>query len=350
MEVRFIVLILLGHFAGLVKDTVAPFAIPAANVEEGFGAVDGDAVIDAFQAVVVPDAHLPDETFFAVVEGHVHGVGGGLVVVEEVFGTGAADADGEIGLEGPAGLIDLVGAIVAHVAGAEVPTPVPLVVMTVFVEGHHFGGADPGVVIEAGREGAVRFFADVGAVLGVPGLGHEDAAEAGGVGDFDGSDGAGAAAGLHAGLDDAVVFAGGFDKEAALAEVVGDGFFDVDIFASGAGENGGGGVPVVGSGDDDGVDLFIFEDAAEIGAAADLAVAGFIGGRLGLFQARLIDVAEMGEAGGGDAGKLLGHEGVAAAADADDADADRIRRGSGEAAGKGQGAGRAEEEASIIHG
>src|SRR5947208_3487686 len=55
-----------------------------------------------------------------------------------------------------------------------------------------------------------------------------------------------------------------FDHEPAFAEVVGGGRFDVHVLAGVAGEDGGGGVPVVGRGDDDGVHGLVVEDAAHV--------------------------------------------------------------------------------------
>ena len=49
----------------------------------------------------------------------------------------------------PAGDVDVVDAVVAHVAGAEVVPPVPAVMDAVGLEGHHRRGPDPQVVVEA---------------------------------------------------------------------------------------------------------------------------------------------------------------------------------------------------------
>jgi len=58
------------------------------------------------------------------------------------------------------------------------------------------------------------------------------------------------------------------------------GFFDVDIFAGLAGPDGHERVPVIGSGDGDGVDVFVFEEPANIDV------------RFGLRQAHLLDFGD----------------------------------------------------------
>ena len=75
---------------------------------------------------------------------------------------------------------------------------------------------------------------------------------------------AGVGALLAAGLEDAVVFGDGGDHGAAFGDREGAGFFAVDIPAGADGLDGGDGVPVVGKGDEDGVDIGASEDVAEV--------------------------------------------------------------------------------------
>jgi hypothetical protein len=72
---------------------------------------------------------------------------------------------------------------------------------------------------------------------------------------------------LAAGLDHAPVVARGLDHAAALLDGVRQRLFAVDVFAGLAGQDGGDGVPVVGSRDEDRVDILAIQDAAEIGVA-----------------------------------------------------------------------------------
>src|SRR5262249_48693027 len=65
-------------------------------------------------------------------------------------------------------------------------------------------------------------------------------------------------------LGDAIVLARGGDHGAAFADRVGERLLDEDVLAGAAGGDGGQGVPVVGRGDHDGVDIFDIEQLAEI--------------------------------------------------------------------------------------
>ena len=86
---------------------------------------------------------------------------------------------------------------------------------------------------------------------------------------------AGIRAALRAELDDAVVFAGGGDGQLAFARIVAGGFFDIDVLAGGAAEDRGGGVPVIGRGAEQDVDVFVVEGLAEIGDARGLSLLAF---------------------------------------------------------------------------
>jgi hypothetical protein len=65
-------------------------------------------------------------------------------------------------------------------------------------------------------------------------------------------------------LHHALVFAGGGDDEFALAQVVAAGLLDIDMLAGGAGEDGGGRVPVIRRGNGNGVHVGIIQDAAKV--------------------------------------------------------------------------------------
>jgi hypothetical protein len=69
---------------------------------------------------------------------------------------------------------------------------------------------------------------------------------------------------LRADLDDAPVPAGDVEHPAALAGEERDRLLDVDVLAGGAGHHGHQGVPVVGRGDRDDVDVLAVEDAADV--------------------------------------------------------------------------------------
>ena len=88
----------------------------------------------------------------------------------------------------------------------------------------------------------------VGADLG-------DAAEAAALDEIDGVAEVGPTALLHAALEDVFAGADGFGEDGAFFERVGDGLFEVDVFAGGDGVGGHADVPVVGRGDEDGVEV-----------------------------------------------------------------------------------------------
>ena len=107
---------------------------------------------------------------------------------------------------------------------------------------------------------------------------------------------------------------------AAFPDVVRDGLFDVNVLAGLHRPDRGQRVPVVGGGDRDRVDLFVFEDAAHVGV--DLRpLAGLLknhGG--GLFRAPAIDIDKRGDLDIGH-GKNLFDMRRPARSDADDGDA-----------------------------
>ena len=95
---------------------------------------------------------------------------------------------------------------------------------------------------------------------------------------------------LHAYLTDAIVDARGLDDERAFFDFEGERFFDVDIFTGIERIDGDAGVPMVGRGDEDDVDLFRFEKFAMFLIAFG---AGGLG--LGLVDAGIVDVAHGGD-------------------------------------------------------
>jgi len=64
---------------------------------------------------------------------------------------------------------------------------------------------------------------------------------------------------LAADLEHAGVAAGGVDDLAAFAEGESERLLAVNVLAGAAGEDGGGGMPVIGRGDDDRVNVFAIE-------------------------------------------------------------------------------------------
>jgi len=294
-----------------------------------FGAVEEDADLGVLFVVGHPGAYVEDEraalfTGVGIVVGGGDDVGDFFLVVEDVHVAHGGDAAGEGDAEAPAGDVELVYALVADVAVAVVPHVVPVVVEAVFVEGTFGRGSEPDVVVDACGDFAVGVDADGVAPAVAEAAGHVDFADGAVLDVLNGFLDGGVGPDLGAVLDDAVVFAGGFDELAAFIDIMGAGLFDVDVFAGLDGPDGGEGVPVVGGGDGDDVDVGVFHDAAEVGfgLGRGKAVIGeefFDAGR----EEAFVDVADR-----DDFDVLLGNEsaemGLAASAEAEHGDADGL--------------------------
>ena len=100
-------------------------------------------------------AHLEDQQRVAVLEdGHLRVGRLALVLVGEAAAQ-APDLGGQRrALDRPAGHVDLVDALVADVAVAEVPEPVPVVMDQVAVVGLLGGGAEPEIEVQVGPAAA----------------------------------------------------------------------------------------------------------------------------------------------------------------------------------------------------
>ncbi len=114
---------------------------------------------------------------------------------------------------------------------------------------------------------------------------------------------------LAADLDDAVGGAGGLDDLGAVGVEMDHRLFAVDVLAGLHGVDGGALVPVVGGGDDDGVDVFAGEDLAVVAGGEDVVAPEL----LGVGEAAVVAVGDGDEL---DAGNLHGDLGVALALDA----------------------------------
>src|SRR5207248_6277536 len=131
------------------------------------------------------------------------------------------------------------------------------------------------------------------------------------------------AAALRAGLADAVVLAGRLDNAPALADVVADGLFDVDVLAGLHGPDRGQRVPVVGRGDADDVDGLVVEDAAQVFLVLGREALGLLGGTHRPLDDGLVHVADRGHDAVVPAGEAA-DVAAAAAVDADDRDAEPV--------------------------
>jgi hypothetical protein len=317
-------------------------------VVEGFAATAGDADVTVFALDVVTAAGAEvDGTVFpatfgirevpdidddggsiVVEEGEVH-IGGLAVVVPEEAAAGGDDLGGDIiPAHDVAEIIDVVDAPVPHFAVAPVPLPMPVVVELLAHDGGHGGGAGPEVVVDIAGDGSgLGDFADgfAGAEFGAVDPFYFAVAAVLDIACAFLDGGTGAL--LCAGLDDAVVLAGGVDHLSAFPDGVADGFFDIDIFAGFAAPDGEQGVPVVGGGDDDGVDILAVEEVADILVTLDLVgaleVVFSVGFLDAVFEDFAVGIAESDDLDIGDGLEVL-DMGIAAATDTDDADPDLV--------------------------
>src|SRR6185369_2566902 len=176
------------------------------------------------------------------------------------------DLGGEIDAEARAGDVDLMDGLVADVAVASVPDPVPVIVEAVLGEGLHGSGAGPEVVVDAGGNGLLGSVADGRAPFVAEAARHVYVADGAVSEVLHGLHHGGVGTPLTAMLADAIVFFYRGDELAAFEGIVRARFLDVDVFAGLTGPDGLERVPVIWRGDRDGIDVLVLEDLAEIGA------------------------------------------------------------------------------------
>ncbi len=247
------------------------FVAESGDGHGGVGSLEDEAAhSEAFAAAGGGFAPLDVYDEVAVVEDDILGVGDFAVVFEEVAAAGGVDGfwAGRVGE--PVDDVEGMLAEVGHLAAGVVPEPAEVVDGAVGVVGAEWGGAEPEVVVEIGGRGGVGGRAEAGEdVAEVVHLDGDELAEGFLLEEFFGFLEMRAGTLLGADLDDAFVAFGAVDHPAALFDEEGEGFFAVDILAGGTGHHGHEAVPVVGCGDDDGVDGFVVEEAAEVLIAGD---------------------------------------------------------------------------------
>ncbi len=192
-------------------------------------------------------------------------------------------------LQAPAGDVELMGAGVPDIPVAVIPLPVPVVMEPVPVERALRRRAQPEIVMDIRQVGlvhrvhhhlrevpeqlvlarppvgrAVREVPDVRPGLDAQAPGQIDVAQPALMEKLDGIPHllAGAALGAH--LDDAVVLPGRLHHLPAFPEIVGNGFLHVHVLPCLAGPHRGQGMPVVGGGHGNGVDVGIVTDPPDI--------------------------------------------------------------------------------------
>ena len=133
-------------------------------------------------------------------------------------------------------------------------------------------------------------------------------------------------AALRAAGGDPLILAGSLDELSAFPYVVGDGLFNVSVFAGLHGPNGGQGVPVIGGGDGDRVDVLVLEDATHIGFELGAFAGPLKDGRGGGFGAAAVDIDNSGDFDVGNGENFTDMRGAPRADTYDDGEADAIIR------------------------
>jgi hypothetical protein len=168
-------------------------------------------------------------------------------------------------IEHPPDHIEHVNAHVAHDSVAILHEGAPAAGMNQLVVGSHRRRARPHLVIQVvGRRGVRRVFAGAHVIIAVD-LDQADLAQFTFLDDLlAGLDEVGRASTLGADLHDALVFAGGRQHGLAFQHIHADGFLAVDIQAGLASGDHGQRMPMIGCGDEDQVDVLLFQQFAVI--------------------------------------------------------------------------------------
>ena len=260
---------------------------------------------------------------FVVVEND-QGIGRfGIIEVAETSADGEDSRREGLFAEKAAGDVHLVDALVAEVAAPGVPDPMPVVMEARAGEGEFGGWAAPQVVIDRGRCGLFAVhLANAGASFVAKCAGVLELAERFVFYPFQRLGDSCTGAALHAHLDDALMDGGGFDELTTFPDVVRHGFLHIDILSRLDRPDGGEGVPVVGCGDGDNVDLFALEHFPDIGIGRCLVAFGREL-RHAFVENGTIDIAE-GDDPCAFAVEVIADVVLASPVEADDADADVV--------------------------
>ena len=257
-----------GEVAGIAREGDDAFRTVEHHAERGA----------AHFVVGVPRPHFERHDLVFAVRALEHERRGGDVVylfrvIPQEQAAHGRDPVGGVDAEAPARGIELVNALVADVAVAVFPHPVPVIghkdaflrIGGLDHERFFLGRALPEVPPERAGGLAGHAFADVAAPLVAHAAGHVDVADEAVLEQLDALLEPRIAAKLGAVLDDAVVFFRGLDHLEAFIDVVGHWFLDVHVLAGLARPDGGERMPVVGRGGRNRVDVLVVEDLPDIG-------------------------------------------------------------------------------------
>lgn len=293
--------------------------IAAVRAGADFGFVVGDPVAD-FEL-----HHFAFAIGSVEIKRGAESVGRFLIIVEHEMVAHGGDGNREADAQSPASDIDFVNGLVADFAVAGVPNPVPVVVKAIFRERLERSGAGPEIVVDAGRNGFFGGVADGAAPLVTDGASEIDVTDGAVAEVMNRFDHSGIGARLAAVLADAIVFFYGADKLAAFEPIVRARLFHVNVLAGLTAPDGDQRMPVIGSGDGDGVDFLVLEKLAHIDVGFRARTAQFFDVAETLVEDVFVDIAEGGELDAGDVREAADVI-LATATCAADGDADAIIR------------------------
>src|ERR1041385_56839 len=217
-------------------------------------------------------AHFEDERRILVFVKNDQRVRRGAIVDVTDAAADAEDARRKgVFAEDPAGDVHLVNPLVAQIAVAGRPNPMPIIMQILAHQRILGGGTTPQIVVDVLGHGLGAVdFADARAPFVAQATRSQDFANVPFAQPLNGFvDSRPARAGLRAGLNDAVVFAGGFDELASFPDIVGNRFLDVDVFTGLHGPDRRQGLPMVRRRNRNDVDVFVLEQLPNVGIALD---------------------------------------------------------------------------------
>src|SRR5438445_1770921 len=256
-----------GRLHDLVLEIVDRVAVTVHD-HAATGAQDGGAPLAAVRIQAVAALSLPDDGLAArELETGFLRVGELPVVGEVIAAADRRDARGIAHAQRPAGDVDLVGAVVADLARAPAPEPVPVVMDDVVAVRRVRRRALPQLVVQVGGDGRHLPAADRGAGVGIPGareIGLPDGALLDRLHDVDR---ARRGALLRPHLYHALALALRRDEQLAFARVVPARLLHVDVLPGLHREQRSRRVPVVGRCDHERVHVLVLERLTKVAQA-----------------------------------------------------------------------------------
>ena len=201
------------------------------------------------------------------------------------------------GLNPPNRRVQDVYTLIAQLAIAVIPEEPSVIMEAVDIKGPFRRGPEPDVVVHRRRRVAVGRVADRRTQLALPGIDFAHFAEFSRFQEFDGALEVRRAPVLRAHLADPLVFAHRISDPLSIVDRLRQRLFDVDIFPRLARQDSDPRVPVVGGGDEDGVDVLVVEHPLELFGGSGRLALSLLEFRVDLVQNRPVNVAKSFELG-----------------------------------------------------